>query len=387
MPDPLALPEVDIVVEPLPRPARAEPAPAADDGDDEVRLLPTPEPRPPLDVILLDNSDISDDEIVLGMGSPQPPRPAGVGRPPPPGATSAVGLLRQQRRRPSDSGATSASAVDKPRQRRQPSASGATSTSFADKPRQQRRPSASGATSALVAGAPGQPRRRPSASDATSALVADAPGQPGRRPSASDAPVDRQRLPSRRRQCPAQRTSSEPTPSRPTLPPLPPGALLVSRVGPAAARATVTASASCGPELRQAKLALEEVLFGRLENATPIRRRTAAVLKQAQAEVSSQRSQHASLKVRLWQASQRQRHLLHKLNLLLAGIPLEKRIEKIAEIEDLLSFLQVRVMGNELEPQMLLEKKSGQQPSQFRVIAPESGAPTHPAATDELSEI
>ena len=52
---------------------------------------------------------------------------------------------------------------------------------------------------------------------------------------------------------------------------------------------------------------------------------------------------------------------------------------------------QVRVEGDDLEPLMLLEKKMSQQPSQFRVIAPDSVPVPVPGAelTDagELSEM
>ena len=51
---------------------------------------------------------------------------------------------------------------------------------------------------------------------------------------------------------------------------------------------------------------------------------------------------------------------------------------------------QVRVEGDDLETVMLLERKVSQQPSQFRVIAPDSGeaaTETAPPDGDEISEM
>ena len=52
-------------------------ASATGDSDDEVVVLPPPPPRAPLDVILLDNSDISDDELVLDTNTECPERMPG----------------------------------------------------------------------------------------------------------------------------------------------------------------------------------------------------------------------------------------------------------------------------------------------------------------------
>ncbi|KAF0293511.1 hypothetical protein FJT64_000846 [Amphibalanus amphitrite] len=264
-------------------------ASATGDSDDEVVVLPPPPPRAPLDVILLDNSDISDDELVLDTNTECPER---------------IPVL---------------------------------------------------APSTVGSGAGTRDPGRPSTSSAAE--------EPARPESDGATATDSEPRPKRRKQQLQERPIQSPVPPFVPTPP----------------RVRVRVNAG---EYTAAKHALEELLFGRLENATPIKRQTVLVLKTAQEEVRVQRSRHSQLKVRLWQVSQKQRNLLNRLNRGLAELPLEKRIEKIAEIEDLLSFVQVRVDGDEHEPVMLLEQKQSQQPSQFRVIAPD-GVPAPPPGAED----
>ncbi|XP_043223439.1 nascent polypeptide-associated complex subunit alpha, muscle-specific form-like isoform X2 [Amphibalanus amphitrite] len=421
-------------------------ASATGDSDDEVVVLPPPPPRAPLDVILLDNSDISDDELVLDTNTECPERmPAasqsvgeastsGPGRPRSGGMPTASSVQTPAAAAPASGGAShetapptvptpavAASHVSRPSAKTVPDVDqiSAKAVPHVDRPSAKAvphvdRPSAKAAPqvdrpsakavphvirpsakavphvirpSAKASPSSSGPLKRvlppPSAPLLRAVLAPSTVGSgagtrdPGR-PSTSSAAEEPS--PARPEPDGATATDSEPRPKRrkqqlqerPIQSPVPPFVPTPPRV-----RVRVNAG-----EYTAAKHALEELLFGRLENATPIKRQTVLVLKTAQEEVRVQRSRHSQLKVRLWQVSQKQRNLLNRLNRGLAELPLEKRIEKIAEIEDLLSFVQVRVDGDEHEPVMLLEQKQSQQPSQFRVIAPD-GVPAAPPSAED----